>query len=162
MNSKQKGTPVAFSVFLTLSTLAYPTHKTSMSLGANNNGGGGWVTGNLVPSPTATRTPIVEANSTIVVTLRDVSFMDVPSTGLGKQTIKVNKDMPFPIAFRVGYDPKKVSRMGPRYTVSGAIYSEFGLLMWVSDMATYVIAKGSPTKDAKLVLQDVGGRPTKK
>ncbi|KAF9374550.1 hypothetical protein CPB97_012043 [Podila verticillata] len=85
----------------------------------------------------------------------------VPSTEIGKQTIKVNKDTPFPIAFRVGYDPKKVSRMGPRYTVSGAICSEFGL-MWVSDTATYVITKGNPTNYVKLVLQDVGGRSTKK
>ncbi|KAF9384897.1 hypothetical protein CPC16_008231 [Podila verticillata] len=90
------------------------------------------------------------------------SFMDVPSTEIGKQTIKVNKDTPFPIMFRVGYDPKKVSQMGPRYTVSGAIYSEFGRLMWVSDTATYVITKGNPTKDVKLVLLDVGKRPTKK
>lgn len=90
-----------------------------MSLGANNNGGG-WVTGNLVSAPTATRTPIVEANSTIVVTLQDISFMDMASTEIGRQTIKVTKDRPFPIAFRVGYDPKKVSRLGPRYTVSEA------------------------------------------
>jgi len=98
----------------------------------------------------------------IVVALQDVSFMDVASTEIGRQTIKMTKDRPFPIAFRVGYDPKKVSRLGHRYTVSGAIHSEFGLLMWISDTATYVITKGNPTKDVKLVIQDVGVHPTKK
>ncbi|KAG0034478.1 hypothetical protein BGZ81_004510 [Podila clonocystis] len=132
-----------------------------MSLGANMGSGGGWVTGNLVPSPTATRTVLVDANSTIEVTLQDVSLMDVPSTEIGKQTIKVTKDRSFPIAFRVGYDPKKVPRMGPRYTVSAAIYSQFGLLKWVSDTATFVITNGNPTKDVKVVLQDLGGRPSK-
>ncbi|KAF9321223.1 hypothetical protein BG003_003047 [Podila horticola] len=97
-----------------------------MPLDANNNEG--WVTGNLVPSPTATRTLLVEANSTIVVTLQDVSLMDVTSTEIGKQTIKMAKDRNFPIAFRVGFDPKRMSRMGLRYTVSGAIYSEYGIL----------------------------------
>lgn len=133
-----------------------------MFLGANNNGcGGGWVTDNLIPSPTATWTALVDANSTIVVTLQDVSLMDVPSVEIGRQTIKVTKDRNFPIAFRVGYDPKKVARMGLRYTVSGAIYSQFGLLTWVSDTATFVIIKSNPTKDVKVVLQDMGGRPTK-
>ncbi|KAG0036894.1 hypothetical protein BGZ82_003487 [Podila clonocystis] len=109
-----------------------------MSLGANNGGGGGWVAGNLVPSPTATRSVLVDANSKIEVTFQDVSLMDVPSTEIGKQTIKVTRDRNFPIAFRVGYDPKKVS-----------------------DAATFVITKDNPTKDVKVVLQDMGGRPSK-
>ncbi|KAG0091706.1 hypothetical protein BGZ93_000278 [Podila epicladia] len=132
-----------------------------MSLGANNGCGGGWVTGNLIPSPAATRAALVDANSTIVVTLQDVSLMDVSSTEIGRQTIKVTKDRNFPIAFRVGYDPKKVAPMGARYTVSGAIYSQFDLLTWVSDTATFVITKGNPTKDVKVVLQDLSGRSTK-
>lgn len=34
--------------------------------------------------------------------------------------------------------------------------------MWISDTATYVITKGNPTKDVKLVIQDVGGHLTNK
>ena len=60
-----------------------------------------------------------------------------------------------PIPYTVTYDPAEIDQRNT-YSMSARIEDGSGKLLWISDTATPVITRGSPTQDVEIVVVQVG------
>ena len=125
---------------------------------------GGWLLGALrmacEPQAAATVTGTVTyrqrialpPDSTVVVTLEDVSLADAPSTVIGGDMIRTSGQQ-VPIPYSVVYDPADIVAQN-RYVVRAKIFYGDDL-QWTSTTAYPVITQGGPTDDVEIMVQQI-------
>lgn len=93
---------------------------------------------------------IINKNSKVQISLRDVSLMDVASKLISSTIISDAKT--FPIAYELKYNPSKIKR-GLTYALSARITGPNNNLLFITDIRTVaqLIDNPSPTIDIPVV-----------
>ena len=93
-------------------------------------------------------------DAVVTVQLRDVSLMDVEAPLLGEEVIHPDGGQ-VPIPYKVPYDAEAIDERNS-YSMSARIEDGSGKLLFISDTATPVITRGSPTEDVEIVVVPTG------